>query len=190
MFGVRLAADWLMSVLEATPKLMWLLACFTVFTLDGMVLKLALAMGVLFVPQLDRVLRAELAVVRSSVFLEAMRMARVPWWRVLWENVLAGHVWPALCVQTALILSNVVLTESWLGYLGVRNRGEIFTWGSSLGMGVDEFVQMRPLVAFGQPFNDGVVWGPLVCLWLTICLLTTIGHGLKVLTGSYLWRLK
>ena len=55
---------------------------------------------------------------------------------------------------------------------------------------LDEFVQMRPLVAFGQPFNDGVVWGPLVCLWLTICLLTTIGHGLKVLTGSYLWRLK
>lgn len=189
-YGTRLIADGLMSLLEATPKLIWLLACFTVFSLDGLVLKLALAMGVLFVPQLDRVLRADLAVVRSSLFLEAMRMARVPKRRILIDNILAGHVWPTLCVQAALILSNVVLTESWLGYLGVRNRGEIFTWGSLMGMGVDEFVQMRPLVAYGQPFNDAVAWGPLLCLWLTICLLTTLGHGLKVLTGSYLWRLK
>ena len=181
-------ADGFTFLFEATPRMIWLLACFSVFPLDGLATRMTVAMGVLFMPQLYRAQRIELTAMRNSVFLEAMRVARVPWWRVFRDNVLVGHVWPVLCVQTPLILSNVVLTEAWLGYLGVRNRGEIFTWGSILGTGVDEFITFRPLAAFGQPFNDGVVWGPLLCLCLTICLLNTLGQFLKVVSGAQAGR--
>gem|GEM_PF-5423203 len=188
--GLRFIADGLTALIEATPRLVWLLACCAIFTLDGMVYKLAAAMGVLFLPQLYRALREDLAPVRHSLFLEALQTAGISWPRILWRNVLVTHVWPVLCVQLPLILSNVVLMEAWLGYLGIRNRSEIFTWGSVLGTGVDEFVQMRPNAAFGLPFNDGVVGGPLLMAWLTICVSTSAGHALKILTGSYVWRLR
>ncbi len=184
----RVVIGLLLSVLEATPKLVWLLACFALFRREGMVLKLSLAMGILFLPQLARALAEELSFVRHSLFLEALRVARVPRRRWLWDNIVMARVWPVVCSQTALIHANVVLTEAWLGYLGVRNRSEIFTWGSLLGTGVDEFVQMRPLAAFGQPFNDAVVWGPLVCLSLAIGVCQVCGQGMRVLTGSALWR--
>ncbi|MEO2032843.1 MAG: hypothetical protein ABGZ35_12225, partial [Planctomycetaceae bacterium] len=43
----------------------------------------------------------------------------------------------------------------------------IFTWGSNLGLSVEEFLLYKPI----PPFNDWVLLSPLIAVWVTIFFL-------------------
>jgi ABC-type dipeptide/oligopeptide/nickel transport system permease subunit len=191
-WGTAILLDLAVELLEAIPKLVVLLACVTLFNAPHLVLKLYLVMGVIYAPQLYRAVQEDLAVLNQSVFLEATLTAGVPLWRIVTGNLLCHHGLHVVAIYTVLLAAGIVHLDAMLGFVGIRNRGEVFTWGSSLGMAVDEFEQLRPLLADGIPvaFNDAVVWGPASAVWLAIFAMFLLADFLKVPLGGYVYRLR
>lgn len=184
------ALDTLVELIESIPKLVIALACITLFTSDHLVLKTFLAMGVIYAPHLYRAIRTELSVIQGQVFLEAMRTTGVPLRRVILHNLLRNHCLHVVAVQCVLLIASIIHLDALLGYVGVRNRGEIYTWGSILGTGLEDFLQLRPIANSGFLFNDGVVWGPLFAVWLSIVVLFTLADALKIPLSGYVYRLR
>ena len=124
------------------------------------------------------------------MFLEAMRTTGVPLRRVVMHNLLRNHCLHVVAVQSALLVASIIHLDALLGYVGIRNRGEIYTWGSILGTGIEDFLQLWPLVGRAFQFNDGVVWGPLLAVWFAIVVMFTLADTLKVPWSGYVYRLR
>jgi ABC-type dipeptide/oligopeptide/nickel transport system permease component len=180
------------ALVESIPRIVILLAGFYAFDSAGLMLKLYCLIGIAFFPQMYRTVRDDLAVLGTSLFLESSRVAGVSWWTTFRENVLRNHTLQTAAVQAAAIAGSVIQADAMLGFLGVRNRGVVLTWGSVLGTGISEFLTNRPLegVKAGFWFNDCVVWGPFAAIWLAVLTMATLADALRIPATGYVYRLK
>jgi peptide/nickel transport system permease protein len=189
--GIAACLNSLAEFVESIPKIIILLAALTFFDNSQIVFKLYIVIGIIFAPQLYRAVNEDLLVLRKSMFLEAAATAGIPWRRILWQNVFKNHCLHVVTVHSALLAGAIVHVDALLGFLGTSNRGEVFTWGSVLGVGAQEFMGLRPgALAGGLPFNDGVVWGPLLAIWLGILACITLADALKIPLGGYVYRIR
>ena len=85
------------------------------------------------------------------------------------------------------MLGAIIHADALLGYIGVRNRSEIFTWGSVLGLQTETYIAFLPL-AGDVPFNVWSLAGPFVAVWLSVLALYVLADGLKILLGNYVYR--
>lgn len=186
------ASALLAELIESIPRIVILLAGFYAFEASGLMVKLYCLMGIAFFPQMYRSVRDDLAVLGGSLFLESTRVAGVSWWTTFRENVLRNHSLQVVVVQTAVIAGSVIHADAMLGFLGIRNRGVVLTWGSVLGTGISEFLTNRPLegVKAGFWFNDCVVWGPFAAIWMAILTTATLADALRIPATGYVYRLK
>ncbi len=163
---------------ESIPKLILVLAALTYMNFEHYALKLYMLIGLAFLPLIYRAVRDEVGALRTSLFLEAAVTLGVPRRRILWTHVLRNHALPVVFVEGAVIVGYVLLYDAILGFCGVRQRGEVFTWGSLLGMGVEDFSARN---AAGLPTNPLIAWGPFVAILLAIGCSTVVGDSLKSL---------
>jgi ABC-type dipeptide/oligopeptide/nickel transport system permease subunit len=167
------------------PKLVIVLAALTFISYTHYSIKLFLVMGLAFAPLVYRAVRDEVGALRTSLFLEASIALGVPRRRILWTHVVRNHALPVLYIEGAVLAGYLMLYDAILGYCHVRQRGEVFTWGNLLGMGVEDLTKrlgaddlLRPMEA-GLVANPMVVWGPFVAMLVAIAAAVVLGDALK-----------
>lgn len=86
--------------------------------------------------QYARILRGEVKRLMQLPFIEAARAAGASPWRIAWVHVLPNVVSPVV-VQFTLSLSNIILLESTLSFLGLGVQPPTATLGAMVGVGRD-----------------------------------------------------
>ena len=92
-----------------------------------------ISVGIVFSPQLARLVRARTLVVRRELYVDAASCFGATTGRILWKHVLPNTVQPVI-VQVRLLLAAALLAEASLSFLGLGDPS-IPTWGQMLQQG-------------------------------------------------------
>jgi peptide/nickel transport system permease protein len=159
----------LMDVLLAFPSI--LLAIVVVSILGPSLPNAMLAIGIVFIPQIARVVRSAVISVRERDYIEAERALGASDAQIVFSGVLPNSMAP-LIVQSTLTLATAILDVAALSFLGLGARAPTPEWGAMLtdafhsGFGV--FVEGQHAIIF-----PGVA--------IAVCVLSVnfIGDGLR-----------
>jgi peptide/nickel transport system permease protein len=159
----------LMDVLLAFPSI--LLAIVIVSVLGPSLTNAMLAIGIVFIPQMARVVRSAVISVRERDYIEAERALGAGNAQIVFSGVLPNSTAP-LIVQATLTLATAILDVAALSFLGLGARAPSPEWGAMLtdafrsGYGV--FVQGQHAIIF-----------PGIAIALSVLAVNFIGDGLR-----------
>ena len=159
----------LMDVLLAFPPI--LLAIVIVSILGPSLTNAMLAIGIVFIPQIARVVRSAVISVRERDYIEAERALGAGDAQIIFSGVLPNSMAP-LIVQSTLTLATAILDVAALSFLGLGARAPTPEWGAMLtdafrsGFGV--FVEGQHAIIF-----------PGVAIALCVLSVNFIGDGLR-----------
>ena len=154
--------------------------------INTMVLRLFALIGLLHAPQVYRAVREELVELNHPIFIESSLMTGIRWYQLIWNTIFCNRCLHVVCIEAAAIAAGVLHYDAVLGLVGVRGRGVIFTWGSSLGMGVESYMNFSGL----DWFNSWVLGFPLLMVWMGIVSFWILAESIKTLSGGYVYRLR
>ena len=159
----------LMDVILAFPSI--LLAIVVVSVLGPSLPNAMLAIGIVFVPQIARVVRSAVISVRERDYIEAERALGASNTQMLVSGVLPNSMAP-LIVQATLTLATAILDVAALSFIGLGARAPSPEWGAMLtdafhsGFGV--FVEGQHAIIF-----------PGIAIALAVLAVNFIGDGLR-----------
>jgi peptide/nickel transport system permease protein len=159
----------LMDVLLAFPSL--LLAIVIVSVLGPSLPNAMLAIGIVFIPQIARVVRSAVISVRERDYIEAERALGAGNVQIVFSGILPNSMAP-LIVQSTLTLATAILDVAALSFLGLGARAPTPEWGAMLtdafrsGFGV--FVEGQHAIIF-----------PGIAIALAVLAVNFIGDGLR-----------
>jgi peptide/nickel transport system permease protein len=90
-----------------------------------------ISVGIVFSPQLARLVRARTLVVRNELYVDAARCFGGSTSRILWRHVLPNAIQPVI-IQVTLLLAGALLAEASLSFLGLGIQPPEPSWGSML----------------------------------------------------------
>ena len=159
----------LMDVVLSFPSI--LLAIVIVSVLGPSLPNAMLAVGVVFIPQIARVVRSAVISVRERDYIEAERALGASDAQIVFSGVLPNSMAP-LIVQSTLTLATAILDIAALSFLGLGARAPTPEWGAMLtdafrsGFGV--FIEGQHAVIF-----------PGIAIALCVLAVNFIGDGLR-----------
>ena len=159
----------LMDVILAFPSI--LLAIVIVTILGTSLRNAMLAIGIVFIPQIARVVRSAVITVRERDYIEAERALGAGNAQIIISGVLPNSIAP-LIVQATLTLATAILDVAALSFLGLGATAPSPEWGAMLtdafrsGYGV--FVQGQHAIIF-----------PGLAIALCVLSVNFIGDGLR-----------
>jgi peptide/nickel transport system permease protein len=159
----------LMDVILAFPSI--LLAIIIVSVLGPSLANAMLAIGIVFIPQIARVVRSAVISVRERDYIEAERALGASNTQMLVSGVLPNSMAP-LIVQATLTLATAILDVAALSFIGLGARAPSPEWGAMLtdafhsGFGV--FVEGQHAIIF-----------PGIAIALAVLAVNFIGDGLR-----------
>ena len=159
----------LMDVILSFPSI--LLAIVIVSVLGPSLPNAMLAIGIVFIPQIARVVRSAVISVRERDYIEAERALGAGNAQIVFSGVLPNSMAP-LIVQSTLTLATAILDVAALSFLGLGARAPSPEWGAMLtdafrsGFGV--FIQGQHAIIF-----------PGVAIALCVLSVNFIGDGLR-----------
>lgn len=159
----------LMDVILAFPSI--LLAIVIVTILGTSLTNAMLAIGIVFVPQIARVVRSAVITVRERDYIEAERALGASNAQIIFSGILPNSLAP-LIVQATLTLATAILDVAALSFLGLGATAPSPEWGAMLtdafrsGYGV--FVQGQHAIIF-----------PGLAIALCVLSVNFIGDGLR-----------
>jgi peptide/nickel transport system permease protein len=159
----------LMDVVLSFPSI--LLAILIVSVLGASLTNAMLAIGIVFIPQMARVVRSAVISVRDRDFIEAERALGAGNAQIVVSGVLPNSMAP-LIVQATLTLATAILDVAALSFLGLGARAPSPEWGAMLtdafrsGYGV--FIQGQHAIIF-----------PGIAIALSVLAVNFIGDGLR-----------
>ena len=127
-----------------------------------------IAVGIVFAPQLARLVRARALVVRQELYVDASRCFGASTARILWRHVLPNTVQPVI-VQITLLLAAALLAEASLSFLGLGIQPPNPSWGSMLARAYQN-MELAP----AQMFPPGLA------ILLTALAFNTLGESMRV----------
>ena len=127
-----------------------------------------IAVGIVFSPQLARLVRARALVVRQELYVDAARCFGAGTARILLRHVLPNTVQPVI-VQVTLLLAAALLAEASLSFLGLGIQPPQPSWGSMLARAYQN-MELAP----EQMFAPGLA------ILLTALCFNTLGESLRV----------
>ncbi|SHL08125.1 peptide/nickel transport system permease protein [Pseudonocardia thermophila] len=130
-----------------------------------------MAIGVVLVPQFQRLVRASTQALRNETFVEASRTIGCSRSRILLRHILP-NVLPVLVVQMSVMLGVAVTAEASLSFLGVGVQPPAPSWGSMLNNAVAN--------TFTAPY---LIYPPGLAITLTVLALALVGDGLRKATS-------
>ncbi len=125
------------DLLRAFPSI--ILALAVVAAAGPSVLNVVLVIGLLDSPLFARVVRAEVIVLRSSIFVEAAIAMGNPTWRILLLHILPNALKGAIA-QTAVRAAWAVRISATLAFLGVGIQPPTPEWGAMIRQGTELLV--------------------------------------------------
>jgi peptide/nickel transport system permease protein len=90
-----------------------------------------IAVGIVFAPQLARIVRARTLIVRQEQYVDAARCYGASTTHILWRHVLPNAIQPVL-VQITILLAGALLAEASLSFLGLGIQPPEASWGAML----------------------------------------------------------
>ena len=124
-----------------------LLAIALMAVLGARVSNVVVALTIAYVPQLTRVVRSQVLVLRETMFAEAARSAGASDRRIAFLHVLP-NAWSVVMIQSTVTFADAVLTEAGLSYLGVGEPPGVPSWGNILSDGRNYMVQAPWMTLF------------------------------------------
>jgi peptide/nickel transport system permease protein len=158
-----------MDTILAFPEI--LLAIIIVSVLGPSLTNAMLAVGIVFIPQIARVVRSAVISVRERDYIEAERALGASNTQIVFSGVLPNSMAP-LIVQATLTLATAVLDIAALSFLGLGARAPTPEWGAMLtdafrsGFGV--FIEGQHAIIF-----------PGIAIALSVLSVNFIGDGLR-----------
>ena len=162
------ASELLMRVLDVMmsfPPIMLVLLILAV-TPPGLV-KTAVAVGILFMPQIARVTRSVALDLMAEDFIEAARSRGERTWYILCRELLP-NVWPVLMVEASLRVVFAILLGAVLSFLGFGVQPPEADWGL--------------MISNGRSFVDDAPWislAPGLAMSLLVIGVSLLGDGLR-----------
>lgn len=92
------------------------------------------SVGLVFAPQLARLIRSQTLVVRQNLYVDAARCFGASPWRLLRKHILPNAIQPVI-VQSTLLLAVALLAEASLSFLGLGVQPPDVSWGSMIARG-------------------------------------------------------
>ena len=159
----------LMDVILAFPSI--LLAIVIVSILGPSLPNAMLAIGIVFVPQIARVVRSAVISVRERDYIEAERALGAGNAQIVFSGVLPNSMAP-LIVQATLTLATAILDVAALSFLGLGARAPTPEWGAML---TDAFRSGFGVFVTGQ---HAIIF-PGIAIALSVLSVNFIGDGLR-----------
>ena len=159
----------LMDVVLSFPSI--LLAIMIVSILGPSLPNAMLAVGIVFVPQIARVVRSAVLSVRERDFIEAERALGASNARIVFSGILPNSMAP-LIVQATLTLATAILDVAALSFLGLGARAPTPEWGAML---TDAFRSGFGVFVTGQ---HAIIF-PGIAIALSVLSVNFIGDGLR-----------
>jgi peptide/nickel transport system permease protein len=155
----------LMDAVSSFPGI--LLALVMVALFDNSQFTLFIALLILFVPGFTRIMRSGALQYRHTDFILAERLLGAGHARIVFIHILP-NVAPSLLSASALGLSNAILAESAMSYLGLGIQPPLPSWGRMLSES-QNFLVNAPWCAIA----------PGLCIMLTVIAFHCLGDGLR-----------
>lgn len=127
-----------------------------------------ISVGIVFSPQIARLVRARTLVVRGELYVDAARCFGGSTARILWRHVLPNTVQPVI-VQVTLLLAAALLAEASLSFLGLGIQPPNPSWGAMLARAYQNME-----IAPAQMYPPGLA------ILLTALAFNTLGESLRV----------
>jgi peptide/nickel transport system permease protein len=115
----------------------------------------------------SRLVRGQFLSLREKEFVEAARCLGVPSWRIVMHHLLPNTM-AVIIVQATLFMSQAILIESSLSYLGLGAQPPTPSWGGMLNQGRD-YMRQAP---WGMLF-------PGLAIFITVMAFNLLGDGLR-----------
>lgn len=156
----------IVDILFAYPAL--LLALVVAGTLGRGIDKAMLAIGIVYTPQMARVVRGAVLTVKETEYIEAEHAIGSSTWRIIFKHVLPNSLAP-LIVYSTLMLATAILDAAALGFLGVGAQAPSPEWGLALSLSRKYLV-------------TGAWWAatfPGLAILISVISLNLLGDGLR-----------
>lgn len=127
-----------------------------------------IAVGIVFSPQLARLVRARTLIVRQELYVDAVRCFGASTGRILWRHVLPNTVQPVI-VQVTLLLAGALLAEASLSFLGLGIQPPHASWGAMLARAYQN-----------MEFAPSQMYPPGLAILLTALAFNTLGESLRI----------
>lgn len=127
-----------------------------------------ISVGIVFAPQLARLVRARTLVVRHELYVDVARCFGCSTARILWRHVLPNTIQPAI-VQVTLLLAAALLAEASLSFLGLGIQPPDPSWGAMLARAYQNME-----IAPEQMYPPGLA------ILLTALAFNALGESLRV----------
>lgn len=127
-----------------------------------------IAVGIVFSPQLARLVRAQTLIVKQELYVDAARVfgAGIP--RLLWRHVVPNAIQPVI-VQVTLLLAVALLAEASLSFLGLGVQPPNPSWGGMLARAY-HYMEIAP----------DQMYAPGIAILLTALSFNALGESLRV----------
>jgi len=160
--------DLIMGICDVKLAMPFTLVALLVIALAGSsILVLVLVLGLAYWAHFARLVRAQVLALREMPYMEAARAAGASPWRIATRHVLPNIVSPVIVMFT-LNISNLILLESALSFLGLGVQPPTATLGSMVGQGRDY-----------MPSAPWVVAAPALIIVLVALVVMLIGDALR-----------
>jgi ABC-type dipeptide/oligopeptide/nickel transport system permease subunit len=154
-----------MDALLAFPGLVLAIALSLV--LGPSISSVILALGIVAIPGVARLVRAQTLSVREFEFVTASRVLGAGTARMLGRHIVPNIMGPVI-VQASLLLANAILLEAGLSFLGLGIRPPTPSWGQELRQAYS-FLEQAPWMSLA----------PGLTLFVVVIAFNLIGDGLR-----------
>jgi oligopeptide transport system permease protein len=166
-FGGRVDAIMMrfVDIMYALPYILFVIILVVIFGRNPILLFVGI--GCLEWLTMARIVRGQTLSIKEREFVEAARASGARPWTIIFRHIVPNLTGPVVIYAT-LTIPEIILTESFLSYLG---------------LGVQEpQTSLGTLISFGAPVAETLPWmliGPAVVLVSLLLCLTYIGDGLR-----------
>ncbi len=136
------------------------------------------ALSIVYTPQFLRLMRGTTLQAARQEYVEAARAIGASQTRIIYRHVLPNTIAP-LIVQTALVLSFVILDEAALSFIGVGTQPPTPSWGLMLREGVKNLYRAQHLSLF-----------PGIAITFAVLAFNLLGDGLQDVLNPRLKRVR
>lgn len=126
-----------------------------------------ISVGIVFAPQLARLVRARTLVLRQELYVDAARCFGASTGRILLHHILPNAVQPVL-VQMALLMAVALLAEASLSFLGLGMQAPDPSWGSMIARAY-LYIEIAP----------AQMYAPGLAILVTALAFNTLGESLR-----------
>jgi peptide/nickel transport system permease protein len=126
-----------------------------------------IAIGIIFIPNFIRLMRAEVLSQREREYVTAAKASGLSDMRIMFRHILPNCL-PPILVQATLSIAAAIISEASLSYLGLGTQPPTPSWGSMLSM--------------GQGYLGDAPWislFPGLFIFLTVLSINLFGDGLR-----------